>query len=60
MLISQLTEALAHRGHKITLFTSDYDYDKSFITSLNYMDIHVFHCSLALGNFLVALTWSEK
>ncbi len=50
-LLYKLSRALAQRGHKVTIYTSDFELDQEYIDSLPEVKVYPFHCWSSLAGF---------
>jgi glycosyltransferase involved in cell wall biosynthesis len=50
-LVYKLSQALAQRGHEVTVYTSDYKLDKAYIESVPEVKVYPFHLVSSLGGF---------
>jgi glycosyltransferase involved in cell wall biosynthesis len=50
-VIYQLSRALTQRGHEVTIYTSDFELDQDYISSLQGVTVYPFHCWLSLAGF---------
>ena len=52
-VLHNLTRGMVRSGHQVTIYTSDFKLDKSYITSLTGVKIYPYHCISSLGLFFV-------
>ena len=50
-LLYKVTQALAQRGHEVSIYTSDFELDRNYIDSLPGVRIKLFHCISGAGQF---------
>ena len=49
-----LSKHLAERGHKVTIFTTDFELDNGYIQSLDGVRVVLFHCIANIGLMLIS------
>jgi glycosyltransferase involved in cell wall biosynthesis len=50
-----ISRELSNRGHKVTVFTSDFKLSQDWVDSLSGVEVHAFKTHSSLGNFYVTL-----
>jgi len=51
ILLYSLCQALAERGHQVTLYTSDFELDPKYADSMPEVAVRAFHCASQFGGF---------
>ena len=53
-VVYNLSKHLAERGHKVTIFTTDFEFDTGYIQSLDGFRVVPFHCIANIGMMLIS------
>ena len=53
-VVYNLSKHLAERGHEVTIFTTDFEFDKGYIQSLDGVRVVPFHCIANIGMMLIS------
>ncbi|MFC1953266.1 glycosyltransferase family 4 protein [Chloroflexota bacterium] len=58
-VLYKLSRIQAQKGHKVTIYTSDFNLDQDYINSLPEVKIYPFHCISSAGQFYVTPSLAE-